>query len=114
MERTGNLAIAEAERYMLLLVVIIGVMPMIGFLGTIIGLITSFMAWEQAGADVTVDFLAGGIYQAMITTAAGLIVAIPYYIIYHMMLGKINNIARELNFHGEELLEIIKDTREDK
>jgi biopolymer transport protein ExbB len=112
MERAGILAIADAERYMLLLVIIIGVEPMLGFLGTIIGLINSFMAWEKAAASVTVDFLAGGIYQAMITTAAGLAVAIPYYIIYHMMLGKINNIAQELNLHGEELLEAIHDTRE--
>ena len=114
MERSGILAVAEAERYMLLLVVTIGVMPMVGFLGTIIGLITSFMAWEQAAGSVTVDFLAGGIYQAMITTAAGLIVAIPYYVIYHIMLGRINNITRELNLYGEELIELIQDTREVK
>jgi biopolymer transport protein ExbB len=112
MERAGTLAMADAERYMLLLVIIIGVEPMLGFLGTIIGLISSFMAWEKAAASVTVDFLAGGIYQAMITTAAGLIVAIPYYIIYHIMLGRINNITQELNLHGEELIEVIQDTRE--
>ena len=112
MERAGILAMADAEKYMLLLVIIVGVEPMLGFLGTIIGLINSFMAWEKAAASVTVDFLAGGIYQAMITTASGLIVAIPYYIIYHMMLGRINNIAKDLNLHGEEFLEIIKETRE--
>jgi len=109
MERSGNLAMADAEKYMLHLVIIVGISPMLGFLGTIIGLITSFMAWEQHAASVTVDFLAGGIYQAMITTAAGLIVAIPYYIIYHIMLGRIENISRELNLHGEELLEVIQD-----
>ena len=112
MERTGILAMTEAEKYMLLLVIIIGIEPMIGFLGTIIGLISSFMAWEKHSTSVTVDFLAGGIYQAMITTAAALIVAIPYYIIYHIMLGRIDNISRELNLRGEELLEVIQDTRE--
>ena len=114
MERAGILAMADAEKYMLLLVIIIGVEPMLGFLGTIIGLINSFMAWEKAAATVTVDFLAGGIYQAMITTASGLIVAIPYYIIYHIMLGRINDIAKDMNLYGEELLEVIKDTREIK
>jgi biopolymer transport protein ExbB len=112
MERTGILAITEAEKYMLFLVVIIGIEPMLGFLGTIIGLISSFMAWEKHSTSVTVDFLAGGIYQAMITTAAGLIVSIPYYIIYHIMLGRINSISSELNLRGEELLEVIQDTRE--
>ena len=111
MERTGSVEIAGAEKYMLLLVIIIGVEPMLGFLGTIIGLINSFMAWEKFAASVTVDFLAAGIYQAMITTAGGLMVAIPYYIIYHVMLGKINNMARDLNLHGEELVELIQDTR---
>ncbi|MCL1864953.1 MAG: MotA/TolQ/ExbB proton channel family protein [Spirochaetes bacterium] len=114
MERAGILAIADAEKYMLFLVIIIGIEPMLGFLGTIIGLINSFIAWEKAAASVTVDFLAGGIYQAMITTASGLIVAIPYYIIYHIMLGKIDSMTKELNLYGEELLETIKDVHEVK
>lgn len=113
MERSGTSAIAEAEKYMLLLVLVVGVEPMLGFLGTIIGLINSFMAWEKLAGSVTVDFLAAGIYQAMITTAGGLMVAIPYYIIYHVMVGKINNMARDLNHQGEELLELIQDTRKD-
>lgn len=111
MERSGALEIAEAEKYMLLLVIIIGVEPMLGFLGTILGLIQSFMAWEQLAGAVTVNFLAAGIYQAMITTAGGLLVAIPYYIIYHVMIGKINNMAKTLNHQGEELLDLIQDTR---
>ena len=111
MERTGTLEIAEAEKYMLLLVIIIGVEPMLGFLGTIMGLIQSFMAWEQLAGSVTVNFLAAGIYQAMITTAGGLVVSIPYYIIYHVMVGKINKIAKEMNHQGEEFLDLIQDTR---
>jgi biopolymer transport protein ExbB len=111
MERTGTVEIVEAEKYMLLLVIIIGVEPMLGFLGTIIGLINSFMAWEKFAASVTVDFLAAGIYQAMITTASGLMVAIPYYIIYHIMVGRITRMTMELNHQGEELLDLIQDTR---
>jgi len=111
MERTGNQEITNAEKYMLLLVVIIGVEPMMGFLGTIIGLINSFMAWEKFAASVTVDFLAAGIYQAMITTASGLIVAIPYYVIYHVMTGRINAMANNMNHQAEELLDLIQETR---
>ena len=111
MERKGVLEMVEAEKYMLLLVIIIGVEPMLGFLGTIVGLIQSFMAWEKLAGSVTVDFLAAGIYQAMITTAGGLIVSIPYYIIYHVMVGKINKLAGQLNHQGEELLDLIQETR---
>ncbi len=84
MEHVGNDEVARLEKHMHIFLVIVGVEPMLGFLGTIIGLIRAFMAWEAAGASVTVESLAGGIYQAMITTAAGLIVAIPYYIIYSL------------------------------
>ena len=114
MERTGVVVMGEAEKYMLLLVVIIGVEPMLGFLGTILGLIRSFMAWEQLAGSVTVSFLAGGIYQAMITTAGGLLVAIPYYVIYHVMVGRINLLAKDLNHQGEELLDLIQDTQKTK
>ena len=114
MERTGVIVMGEAEKYMLLLVVIIGVEPMLGFLGTILGLIQSFMAWEQLAGSVTVSFLAGGIYQAMITTAGGLLVAIPYYVIYHVMVGRINLLAKDLNHQGEELLDLIQDTQKTK
>jgi biopolymer transport protein ExbB/TolQ len=90
--------------------VIVAVEPMMGFLGTIIGLIQAFMVWEMAGASVTVERLAAGIYQAMITTAGGLIVAIPYYIIYNLYMGRINAAARDMNHYGEELLSIMRNS----
>jgi biopolymer transport protein ExbB len=108
MEHTGNEEVALLERHMHVFLVIVGVEPMLGFLGTIIGLIQAFMAWEAAGASVTVEILAGGIYQAMITTAGGLIVAIPYYIIYSLYLARINGVARELNHYGEKLVMLLK------
>ena len=77
MEREGDEQVQYLEQYLGALIIIIGVEPMLGFLGTIIGLIRAFMAWELLGSNITVSALASGIYQAMITTAAGLIVAIP-------------------------------------
>lgn len=109
MEHAGNDEVARLERRMNLLLIIVGVEPMLGFFGTIIGLIRAFMAWEQAAESVTVEQLAAGIYQAMITTAAGLLVAIPFYIIYHLYTSRINNVARELNHYGEELIGLMKE-----
>ncbi len=108
MEHTGNEEVALLEKNMHVFLVIVGVEPLMGFLGTIIGLIGAFMAWEVAGASVTVEKLAGGIYQAMITTAGGLSVAIPYYIIYSIYINRINNTAREMNHYGEKLVHILK------
>jgi biopolymer transport protein ExbB len=107
LEREGDEQIHDLERYLGGLIVIIGVEPMLGFLGTIVGLIKAFMAWEQLGSNITVSALAAGIYQAMITTAAGLIIAIPYYVIYHLIVGKIKGHAQEMTYYGNELLDIL-------
>jgi biopolymer transport protein ExbB len=111
MEREGNLEIAALEKNMNYLMITVGVEPMLGFLGTIIGLIRAFMVWEQYSTSITVDKLAAGIYQAMITTAGGLIVAIPSYIIYHIYLNYINSTAGQLNDYGETLLQHIADSK---
>lgn len=112
MEREGDEQIQYLERYLGALIIIIGVEPMLGFLGTIIGLIRAFMAWESLGPNITVSALAAGIYQAMITTAAGLSVAIPSYIIYHLIVGKIKSHAQEITYYGNELIDILTRIKE--
>ena len=111
MEREGNRQVQQAERNLNFLLVVIGVEPLLGFLGTILGLIEAFMAWERYSTSVTVSQLAGGIYQAMITTAAGLTIAIPYFVIYHLFLGKVNGITQDLNHYGDALVSALKSTR---
>ncbi len=112
MEREGDEQIQYLERYLGALLIIVGVEPMLGFLGTIIGLIKAFMAWEQLGSNITVSALAAGIYQAMITTAAGLSVAIPAFIFYHLIIGKIKSHAQEMSYYGNELVDLIVSRRE--
>lgn len=107
MEREGDEQIQYLEQYLGALLIIIGIEPMLGFLGTIMGLIQAFMTWEQLGSNITVSALAAGIYQAMITTAAGLIVAIPAYILYHLIVGKIKKHAQEMTYYSNELLDIL-------
>jgi biopolymer transport protein ExbB len=107
MEREGDEQIQYLERYLGALIIIIGVEPMLGFLGTIVGLIKAFMSWEQLGSNITVSALAAGIYQAMITTAGGLIVAIPYFVIYHLIVGKIKSHAQEMSYYGSELIDVL-------
>jgi biopolymer transport protein ExbB len=70
------------------------------------------MTWEHLGANITVSALAAGIYEAMITTAAGLIIAIPAYIIYHLIVGKIKSHAQEMSYYGNELIDILVRLRE--
>ena len=112
MEREGAEQVQYLERYLGALLIIIGVEPMLGFLGTIVGLIQAFMAWEQLGSNITVSALAAGIYQAMITTAAGLSVAIPAYILYHLIVNKIKSHAQEMTYYGNELINILTKVKE--
>jgi biopolymer transport protein ExbB len=112
MEREGEEQVQYLEQYLGALLIIIGIEPMLGFLGTITGLIRAFMTWEHLGANITVSALAAGIYEAMITTAAGLIIAIPFYIIYHLIIGKIKSYAQEMSYYGNELIDILVRLRE--
>ncbi len=112
LERLGGEVVAELESYMNALASIIGVAPMIGFLGTIVGLIKAFMNWENMGDKITINVLAGGIYEAMITTAAGLLVAIPYYLIYNHLIGKIGKLTRLTEERTEEFVDLIAEPNE--
>ncbi len=107
LERLGGDVVADLESYMPALASVIGVEPMLGFLGTIVGLIKAFMNWEAMGDRITINVLAGGIYEAMITTAAGLIVAIPYYLIYNHLVGKIGNLTRLTEERTEEFVDLV-------
>ncbi len=113
LERMGNHYVKSLEKRLGGLVSIVGIEPLLGFLGTITGLIRAFMAWEKAGNDITVSSLASGIYEAMITTAAGLIVAIPYYLFYNFFVSQIKYFAHELDDYSSRLLEVLSKAEED-
>jgi biopolymer transport protein ExbB len=111
LERVGNSQIKDLERHIGGLISIIGIEPLLGFLGTITGLIRAFMAWEKAGPDITVSALASGIYEAMITTAAGLVVAVPYYLVCNFIISRIKYISYELSDSSMRLVEILGEAR---
>ena len=114
LEQVGNNQIQKLERHLGFLATIIAIEPLLGFLGTITGLIRAFMSWEHAGANITVNALAGGIYEAMITTAAGLIVAISLYLFYNYFISQIKYIANELSNYSIQLIEILSEEKENK
>jgi len=107
LERVGNSQVKGLEKYIGGLISIIGIEPLLGFLGTITGLIKAFMAWEKAGASITVSALASGIYEAMITTAAGLTVAVPFYLICNYIISRIKYISYELTDSSTQLVEVL-------
>lgn len=104
MEQSAMTAVEQAEAQLPVLATTLAVMPMLGFLGTILGLIDSFTVWEKAGAGVGIEQLSSGIAAAMITTGAGLVASVPYTILYNLFTSRAAKVARSLNFAGSEVL----------
>lgn len=111
LERLGGDVVVGLESYMSALATVIGVAPMLGFLGTIVGLIKAFMNWETMGEQITINVLAGGIYEAMITTAAGLSVAIPYYLVYNHLTTRVGALTRLTEERTEEFVDLLTETK---
>ena len=89
MERQGNLEVYSLEHNLASLATISGAAPMIGFLGTVIGMILAFHEMASAGGQIDVEMLSKGIYTAMTTTVAGLIVGIVAFLAYNNLVGKV-------------------------
>lgn len=111
LEQVGNNQVQKLEKRLGTLASITSIEPLMGFLGTITGLIRAFMSWEQAGANVTVNALASGIYEAMITTAAGLSVAVPLFLCYNYFISRIKGIANDLTNHAIQLTELLAEDK---
>lgn len=92
-ENVGKLELYKLESNLATLATISGAAPMLGFLGTVIGMILAFHEMASAGGQVNVGMMASGIYTAMTTTVAGLIVGIMAYLGYNMLVSKVNKVV---------------------
>ena len=95
-ENMGNVEVARLEKGLPMLATISGGAPMIGFLGTVTGMIRAFFEMANAGNNIDITLLSSGIYQAMITTVGGLIVGIAAMFAYNYLVGKVDNIVNEM------------------
>jgi biopolymer transport protein ExbB len=102
-ERESN----HLRRYMRLLSAISNVTPLLGLLGTVMGMIQSFNDISKSQAMGRPEMLAGGISQALLTTAAGLLVAIPAYAMYVYFVGHIDRLIIEMDMHAQRLVEVV-------
>jgi biopolymer transport protein ExbB len=100
----GSRAAARMDKRLGWLSVVVVSAPLLGLLGTVLGMIEVFMQIENAGGEVRVDQLAGGIWEALLTTAFGLIVAIPAQLAHHFFDGKVNHLTGLMREAGERLV----------
>jgi len=108
-ENVGKLEIAKLEKSFPTLATISGAEPMLGFLGTVIGMVRSFYAMSQAGNNIEVSLLSDGIYTALITTAAGLIIGILGYFAYNTLVVRVERVVFRLEATLTEFMDILNE-----
>ncbi len=108
-ENAGKLEVYKLEKNVSTLATIAGAAPMIGFLGTVIGMILAFHNMASGGGKIEVGSLAQGIYTAMTTTVAGLIVGIIAYIAYNHLVVKTDKVVHKMEANAVEFLDLLND-----
>lgn len=106
-ENMGNVEVARLEKRLPILATIAGGAPMIGFLGTVMGMIQAFFNMSQAGNNIDITLLSGGIYTAMVTTVAGLFVGIIAYFGYNYLTAKINDLVFVMESSTIEFMDLL-------
>ena len=108
-ENVGRLEISKLEKGFPTLATIAGAEPMLGFLGTVIGMVKSFYAMSQAGNNIEVSMMSGGIYSALITTAAGLLIGIICYFAYNTLVVRVEKVVFNLEATLTEFMDILNE-----
>lgn len=108
-ENIGKLEIYKLEKGLPTLATVAGAAPMIGFLGTVMGMIIAFYDMSNAGSNINVALLSNGIYTAMVTTVAGLIVGIIAYFAYNILVAKVEKIVYNLEARTSEFMDLLNE-----
>ncbi|MBQ9074085.1 MAG: MotA/TolQ/ExbB proton channel family protein [Muribaculaceae bacterium] len=108
-ENTGNLEIANLGKGLTWLATTAAGAPMLGFLGTVTGMVEAFYNLASAGSSANIDVLAGGIYEALVTTVAGLIVGIIALFAYNFLVARINRVMNMLEVKTMEFMDLLNE-----
>ena len=106
-ENVANLEVSKLENGLPFLATIAGGAPMIGFLGTVTGMVQTFMDMSAAGGTVDLGLLSGGMYVAMVTTVGGLIVGIPAYFGYNYLVARIEKLVFRMEANSIAFMDIL-------
>ena len=106
-ENVANIEVAKLEKGLPMLATVAGGAPMIGFLGTVIGMIQAFYNMASAGSNIDITLLSGGIYTAMVTTVGGLFVGIIAYFGYNWLTSRVNDIVFKMESETISLMDML-------
>lgn len=108
-ENVGNLEIQKLEKGLPVLASAAGGAPMLGFLGTVLGMVQAFYDMANAGNNIDITLLSTGIYQAMVTTVAGLIVGIIAYFAYNILVSNIEQVVYKMEATTTEFMDLLNE-----
>lgn len=108
-ENVGKLEVYRLERRLSILATVAGAAPMIGFFGTVLGMIQAFGAIQAKGGKADAVDLAGGISQAMVTTASGLVVGILAYLAYNTLVSMVNKVVFKLELTSTDFIDLLQE-----
>lgn len=110
-ENVGRIEIYKLEKRLSLMGTISGAAPMLGFLGTVTGMIQAFIAIAQEEGSVSPKLLSAGIYEAMITTAAGLAVGIVAYLGYNYLVSQVQKVIHKMEYSSIDFIDLLQEPR---
>lgn len=108
-ENAGNIEVGRLERRLPVIATVAGGAPMLGFLGTVTGMVRAFWEMANAGNNIDISLLSGGIYEAMITTVGGLIVGIPALFAYNYLVAKVDTVVNKLESNTLTFMDMLND-----
>lgn len=106
-ENEGKLEVSKLEKRVSLVATVASLGPMLGFLGTVTGMVKAFQDMAHAGNNIDIQLLSTGIYEAMVTTIAGLIVGITAYFLYNLLVNRINKVVMLLEVRSMEFMDLL-------
>jgi biopolymer transport protein ExbB len=110
-ENIGKIEVFKLEKNLTTLATIAGAAPMMGFLGTVIGMVQAFIAISQEEGSVSPKLLSSGIYTAMITTVAGLVVGIMAYLAYNYLVSRVQKVIHKMEYTSIEFIDLLQEPR---
>ncbi len=112
-ENAGNIEVGLLERRMAVIATVAAGAPMLGFLGTVTGMVTAFWDMANAGNNIDITLLSNGIYEAMITTVGGLIVGIPALFAYNYLVAKVDVVVNKLESKTLSFMDLLNEPVKD-
>lgn len=110
-ENLAKIELFKLEKNLSILATISGAAPMMGFLGTVIGMVQAFIAIAQEEGSVSPKLLSSGIYTAMVTTVAGLIVGIIAYLGYNYLVTRVSKVVHKMEYSSVEFIDLLQEPR---